>query len=75
MWSVISSPFGRQLWAHCVVTNRLCGMATPRDLRLALHPNSDGQMGNLGMYHLLLLQKMPNIRLPFIAENQAGTKT
>ncbi len=22
-------------------------MATPRDLRLALHPNSDGQMGNL----------------------------
>ena len=32
---------------HCVVTNRLCGMATPRDLRLELHPNSDGQMRNL----------------------------
>jgi len=37
----------RQIWAHCVVTNRLCGMATPRDLRLALHSNSDGQMGSL----------------------------
>ena len=37
----------RQIWAHCVVTNRLCGWATLRDLRLALHPNSDGQMHNL----------------------------
>ena len=28
-------------------------MATPRDVRLALHPNSDGQMGELITDHIL----------------------